>query len=304
MIQLFYGDNDYARTQAVRRARDDYAERHGDQSVDSVRGETLTLIELPQLLHGQSLFSPHKLIIVHDASTNKPVWDELSDFLETIHDIDLLLIETKPDKRTRTFKWLQKNAEIREFKALDEREVTNWVRTHARTYGIELHHDEAKFLVAYSGVEQWRLHHDIEKLALAGKPVSRELIQELIDPNPTVTAFDLLDAIIAGRRETALDKLAAVRRTEDPYKFIGLLVSQLYALAVCKTADNKSSQAIATEAGIHPFVAQKSLATAQKLSMPKLREMIAAIEHCDEMIKTSGADPWNMIELAVAKISH
>ncbi len=299
MIRLFFGDNDYALTQSMRRLRDEFTEGHGEHSVALVEGSDVTMGELPQLLQGQSLFASSQLIVIQGLATNKSVWDGLGDFLETVGDVDLVLVEVKPDKRTRTYKWLQKNAEIREFKPLDEREVANWARTHARTYGVELHHNESQFLVAYSGVEQWRLHHDIEKLALAGKPISRELIQELIDPNPIVTAFDLLDAIIAGRREGALDKLAVVRRTEDPYKFIGLLVSQLYALAVCKTAEHKSSHTIAAEAGIHPFVAQKSLATAQKLSMPKLRDMIAAIEQCDAMIKTSGSDPWGLIETAI-----
>lgn len=303
MIQLFYGDNDYARTQAVRRFRDEYLEKNGDQSVDALQGDAVTMMELPQILQGGSLFSSQTLTIITSLSTNKSVWEGLSDFLESAGDIDLLLVETKPDKRTRTFKWLQKNAEVREFKPLDEREVANWLRTHARTYGIELHHDEAAFLVQYSGVEQWRLHHDIEKLALAGKPVSRQLIEELIDPNPSASVFDLLDAIIAGKRDYVQEKVTIIKHTEDPYKFIGLLVSQLYALSVCKAADHKSSQTIAKEAGIHPYVAQKTLIVAQKVSDEKLRRMVDAVMQCDELIKTSGNDPWSMIELSLAKMS-
>lgn len=303
MIQLFYGDNDYALTRALWRVRDEFLEAHGEHSVAVVQGDSLSMVELPQLLQGASLFATSKLTIIHAASANKPVWDELSDFLEGAGEIDLVLVETKPDKRTRTFKWLQKHAEVREFRMLDEREVASWIRTHARNYGIELHHDEAQYLVSYVGTDQWRLHHDVEKLALAGKPISRKLIEDLIDPNPSATAFELLDAVVAGKREHALTKLAIVRRSEDPYKFIGLLVSQLYALAVCKTAEGKTAQTIAQEAGIHPYVAQKSLATARQLTMTQLRDMVAAVEDCDRLIKTSGAEPWGLIEVAVARLS-
>ena len=182
--------------------------------------------------------------------------------------------------------------------------MANWLRTHARAYGIELHHDEAAFLVDYVGTDQWRLHHDVEKLALAGKPISHQLIEELVDPNPSATAFELLDMVVAGRREQAMKKLAVVRRAEDPYKFIGLLVGQLYALAVCKTAEGKTAQAIAREAGLHPYVVQKSLQTARRLSLDKLRGMIAAVDNSDQLIKTTGADPWGVIAVAVARMTH
>lgn len=303
MISLFHGSNDYALTQALWRVRDQFLEAHGEHSVAIAQGSELSMVELPQLLQGASLFAASRLTIIHEASANKPVWDELADFLESAGEIDLVLVESKPDKRTRTFKWLQKNAEVREFRMLDEREVASWLRTHARTYGIELHHDEANFLVDYVGTDQWRLHHDVEKLALAGRPVSCQLITELIDPNPSATAFELLDLVIAGKHEQAMQKLAIVRRTEDPYKFIGLLVSQLYALAVCKTAEGKTSQTIAKESGIHPYVAQKSLQISRRLSLDTLRTMVAAVDDCDQLIKTSGADAWEVVEVAVAKLA-
>ena len=296
MIRLYHGDNDYALTQTLWRMRDEFVEAQGEHSVATVQGDSLSLAGLPQLLQGASLFATSKLTIIHGASANKPVWDELGDFLEGLGELDLILVESKPDKRTRTFKWLQKNAEVREFRTLDEREVASWLRTHARTYGIELHHDEANFLVSYVGVDQWRLHHDVEKLALAGKPISRQLIEELIDPNPQATAFELLDAVIAGRHDQAMAKLSVVRRSEDPYKFIGLLVSQLYALAVCKTADGKTSQAIASEAGLHPYVVQKTMPLARRLTTRELQAMVEHIARADELIKTSGGEPWTLIE--------
>ncbi len=299
MIHLYYGDNDYALTQTLWRMRDEFVEAHGEHSVAVTQGDSLSLVELPQLLQGASLFATSKLTIIHDASANKPVWDELGDFLDGAGEIDLVLVEAKPDKRTRTYKWLQKNAEVREFRMLDEREVASWLRTHARTYGIELHHDEANFLVSYVGTDQWRLHHDVEKLALAGKPISRQLIEELVDPNPQATAFELLDAVVGGRRDQAMAKLAVVRRSEDPYKFIGLLVSQLYALAVCKTAEGKSSQAIASEAGIHPYVAQKTLPLARNLTRRELQNMIEHVARADELIKTTGAEPWSHVETSI-----
>ena len=55
MIQLFYGDNDYALTRALWRVRDEFLEAHGEHSVAVVQGDSLSMVELPQLLQGASL---------------------------------------------------------------------------------------------------------------------------------------------------------------------------------------------------------------------------------------------------------
>ena len=302
MIQLLFGDNDYARTQAERRIRVAFAEQHGDQSVAIIDGIDAKPADLPQLLQGQSLFADSKLIVLREASANKQLWEGLGDFLDSAGDVDLVLVETKPDKRTRTFKWLQAHAELHEAKLLDERTTISWCETEARRQGIDLSHELAAYLVHRSGTDQWRLYNDISKVALAGKPISRELIDQLVEPHPSASVFDLLDAITSGRRDEALRILRVVRDVEDPYKFMGLLSSQLYALAVCVTADHRPSAVVAKEAGLHPYVAQKTLALAGRLDLARVRQMIQAVDEADERLKSSGAEPWLIVETCVGTI--
>ncbi len=220
MIKLNFGDNDYARTRAYERARDEFVAEHGVHAVAIYEGSEITTADLPQLLQGQSLFADSKLMIIRDASTNKQLWEDLGDSLEKLGDVDLLLIETKPDKRTRTFKWLQKHADVQECKLLDERATVSWLQNEARRQGIDLNHELAQSMVARGGTDQWRLHGDIAKLVLSGRPVSRELIAELIEPHPSASVFDLLDAALSGRRDDAVRTLAIVKMVEDPYKFM------------------------------------------------------------------------------------
>lgn len=302
MIHFLYGENDYALTRAAARLTEEFTKEHGAHSLAQYEGENVQLADLPQLLQGQSLFSDAKLIVIRGASTNKLLWEGLSDFLETAGDVDLLILESKPDKRTRTFKWLQKHAETRECKLLDERETTTWLETESRRLKINLSHEVAGFLVRYSGTDQWRLHNDLEKLSLAEKPITKELVEELIEPNPTASVFDLLDAILTGRQEDAQRLLSIVRVYEEPYKFMGLFVSQLYALALSVVADHRPSQAIAKDAGIHPYVAQKTLALAKKIDRDRLRQIVDRVEECDTAMKSTGGDPWTLIATTVGRI--
>jgi DNA polymerase III delta subunit len=160
----------------------------------------------------------------------------------------------------------------------------------------------AAFLVRYSGTDQWRLYNDLQKLALADKLISKELIEELIEPNPSASVFDLLDAILTGRQDDAQRLLSIVRVYEEPYKFMGLFVSQVYALALCVVADHRPSQTIAKDAGIHPFVAQKTAALARKIDRERLKHIVDRVEECDVAMKSTGGDPWTLIAATVGRL--
>lgn len=301
MIYLLFGENDYALARGSERIRDAFVEAHGDDSIATYEGDQVQPSDLPQLLQGQSLFADAKLVIIREASANKSLWEGLGDFLENHAEVDLLLVESKPDKRTRTFKWLQKNAETQECKLLDERTTVSWLQTEARRHGIELEHTAAAFLVHYSGTDQWRLHHDLEKLRLADAPITKDLIQELIDPSPSASVFDVLTAVITGRHHEALQTVAVLKTYEDPYKFFGLLVSQLYTLAVVVVSDHRPHQEVAKETGIHPYALSQMAKSARDVDRARLVKIVEAFDRCDERMKSTGADPWMLIETAIGR---
>ncbi|MBC7746704.1 DNA polymerase III subunit delta, partial [Pedobacter sp.] len=256
-----------------------------------------------QLFQGASLFSPQRLVLLSDASANKTVWEALPDHLKDDADMTVIILETHADKRTRTYKWLQKNAEVRQFGLLSDSDLINWVQTHGRDAGINLELEVARFLISHVGGDQWRLHYEIQKLSLTKQPISRELIRDIIDPNPSATAFELLDATIAGRRDDVEYLIGVVKIAEDPYKFIGLLTSQVYALAVCYEAGDRPAATIAKDAGIHPYVASKTLAIARRLSSERLSAIISTIAALDMMLKTTGGEPWMLVEASLIKIA-
>ncbi|MEO5690713.1 MAG: DNA polymerase III subunit delta [Candidatus Saccharimonadales bacterium] len=302
MIQLLFGDNTYSISRATGRIVAEFTEAHGEGSVDTYQAEAISPQDLPQLLQGQSLFSDAKLIVLNTPSTQKALWDGLGEYLEHAGEVDLLITDPKPDKRTKTFKWLQKHADVRECKSLDERETITWLETEARRLGVNCTHEMARFLVRHSGTDQWRLSNDLAKLSLTGKPLSHDLILDVIEPHPEATAFELLDAITAGKHAEAQRLLSIIRDHEEPYRFLGLVISQLYALAVCVESEGRPSQQIAKDTGIHPYVAQKTMVIARSTSREKVLHMISIIEECDLSLKTTGADPWTSISASIGRM--
>lgn len=303
MIVLLTGENAYALRAKVRQYRDEFIANHGNEALELREGSSLSVSDLPQLFQGASLFSPATMIVIQDLAANKPVWEALPEHLTVDDTTSVVLVEASPDKRTRTYKWLQKNASIEYHELLQEPALVQWLQAEGRALNVSLGQDVARYLVQYVGTDQWRLFHELHKLSLVQKPISQSLIQELIEPHPQATAFELLDATIAGRQAEVKRLIAIVKTSEDAFKFVGLLTSQVYALAVCHAAGERPATTIAKDAGLHPYVASKTQAIARRISREKLSSIISTIAQLDNSLKSTGGDPWILVEASLIKIA-
>lgn len=296
MITLLTGTNAYAIRQEVQSRIDATTASQGREAVERVDVASLKPSDMPQLLTGASLFSTEKLVVIDDLSMNKTVWSDVDVLLANVpEETNLILIETHPDKRTRAYKWLQKHVEVRELNELDERTAVEWLQTEAHRQDADLQPEAARYLVHYVGLDQWRLKGELEKLLLAEKPITKDLIQDISEPHPQATAFELLDAAFGGDQDTLERLLAIVSRSEDPYKFFGLLASQVFALAAVKAAGQRRPDEVAKDLSLHPFVVRKVGSLASRLDQAKLNSVVETLARGDEQLKTTGAEPWSLI---------
>lgn len=296
MITLFTGSNAYAVRQEVQSRIDATIASQGREAVERVDVAALKPSDMPQLLTGASLFSTEKLVVIDDLSANKAVWGDIDLLLANVPDeTNLLLIESHPDKRTKAYKWLQKNAKVRELNELDERSAAQWLQTEARRQDTDLQPEVARYLVGYVGLDQWRLKGELDKLLLAEVPITKDLIQDITEPHPQATAFELLDAAFGGDQATLERLLAIVSRSEDPYKFFGLLSSQVFALVAVKAAGQRRPDEVAKDIGLHPFVVRKVGSLASRIEQTKLNDVVATLAKGDEQLKTTGVEPWTLI---------
>lgn len=111
MIRVFYGDDRVAaRKQIDRQLGDDY---------EIIEGESLTVGDMPSVLLGTSLFATERKILVKDLSENKECFAMLPQFVaECPHNI--VIWETKLDKRSAAYKELSKAVEFKEFKLAED----------------------------------------------------------------------------------------------------------------------------------------------------------------------------------------
>lgn len=292
MITVLTGDNSYEVAQEMRRiisAFEGEAERY--------EGAELSTSQLPDLLMGGTLFSQSRLVIISDLSANKSLWNEFEQWGERLSDdIQLVLVEPKPDKRTRTYKWLQKHATVKTHGLLKEPQLLQWLQTAARQRGIELKNEVARYLIMHTGTDQWQLSKELDKLALARRPISIDLIREFVPQNSESRVFDVLDAAFSGKSAVLDEHMATLRLYEEPYRFFGLLANQVVILAAASQAGGISSSQLASDMGVHPFVASKTQSLARMLGEERVRDIVTYVVRLDKDLKSTGGDPWLLIE--------
>lgn len=304
MIITLTGENTFAIAAAERQLAAAFAEKHGANGIEKVDAEDLTPVRLPDLLQGATLFAPARLVVLKNLGANKPMLDPLTEALRKVpEDTTLVIADGALDKRTKLYKFLKAETNFKEFLALGDAQLASWAQGEATRLGGALGSPEARFLVVRAGHDQWRIAQELEKLVNYQREISHAAIEQLVEPTPEGTAFELLDAALAGKTGEVQKILWALRTNEDPYKLFGLLASQVHALAVVATAGQRTPDAIAKDSGLHPFVVRKTQSVARRLGHERVARIAADVATCDMQLKSTSADPWDLLQLCLQKIA-
>lgn len=296
MITLLIGENSFEIEQQLKKLTADF-----EGTAEKIDGVELELRQLPDLLMGMSLFAEKRLIIIRDLSQNKSIWEVLPEWLGRLSDdVQLVLVETTLDKRTKTYKALQKIADVCEYQLWSDRDIAKaegWVGQQAAERGIKLPPVLVRFLVARVGVDQWQLSHALDKLGVLDE-ITEEVIRTMIDARPSENVFELFQTALKGDRERVQAMIQTLAQTEDPYRLFGLLSGQAFQLAALGVAH--ADDDVAKDFGVHPYAVSRLRPYAKQRHA---RETIEIFCEADETMKTSAVDPWLVIEQALLKVA-
>jgi DNA polymerase-3 subunit delta len=228
----------------------------------------------------------------------------LNDWIPKISDdINLVLVDAKPDKRTVTYKTIKSSATVREFALWSDRDTKkaeNWLMSEAKSMEFDLKPEFAELIVRRVGVDQWQLHHALQKVSLMGD-VSIESINDAIESTPVESVFNLLEVAVRGDYAKLKQSIMTLKQTEDVFRLFALLSSQVFQLVAVAYADKNDN--IARDFGIHPYAVTKMSDLARRLGKPRIKKMVLIMADSDADMKTSGIDPWLIVESALLKIA-
>jgi DNA polymerase III delta subunit len=300
MITLLIGENSFENERKLREIQSQF-----DGVSEIVDGAEIELKQLPDLLMGATLFASSRLVIMKRLSENKTLWNGFESWIPRVSDdIHLVIVEPKPDKRTKTFKELQKAANVHDAQAWTERDTSKaeqWVTKEAQLLGFSLDKKSAQVLVSRVGADQWQLYRALEKLAVVDE-VNPTVIEELIEANPLENVFNLFEAALRGDALKVKHMIETLELTEDAYRLFGLLSGQAFQLAALSVSEKPSAE-VAKDLGAHPFALSKLAPHAKKLGKGGARKVITIFAEADSGMKTSAGDPWLLLERALIKVA-
>ena len=299
MIYVFFGENEFSKRQKVDEVLGDRIARRRD-------GEELTIWDLRELLTGKTLFGGEEPIIITDLSQNSDVWAVFPE-IAGLADETVILLETKLDKRTKTYKNLAKNATVQECASLGERqrpELVKWAIDRTKERGTKLTKKQIETLVDRLGYDQLRLDNLFAQLSLLDE-VTDDLIDQLVPLAKSESVFELLDATIRGdfgSIQRIISYLEMTSGDDGAYQTVGLLASQAMNLLALDLS-NIDAQKVAQDFGVHPYALRQLSPLARQLDKIAALRICRILLQADMQMKTTGVEPWLLVETALMKIA-
>lgn len=281
------GANAYGLSRELGKLTADFVAEQGDMGLERLDGDEATFERISEALTSLPFLSSKKMVVIRGGSANKQFTEKAPELLAEVPETtDVVVVETKLDKRSSYYKFLKKSTDFREFNELDQNGLARWLVQSAKEQGGTLSQADASLLVNRVGTNQQLLASELDKLLLYNDKVTRSSIEVLTEPTPQSTVFELLDAAFAGRTKRAMQLYAEQRALKvEPQQIIAMLAWQLHILALIKTAGERSPQAIASEAKVSPYVVQKSSGIARKLTLAELKRLVADLAEIDARSK-------------------
>lgn len=303
MIYLIIGTNAYRAQYELQQLAKSLGVRP-----EKIDASSLDLNKLADTVRGLSLFQEQRLIVIERLSERKDLWDKLGEWASDIAaETYLVLIEPRPDKRTKTFKTLQKTAKLIEATPLTDRQrpaAEKWLLDYASEYGVILTKVQASDMVARAiivdeksrsaEIDQLQLTHAVAALKNAMK-IDDAAIATVLPPAREFSVFDIIELAVRGKTASLRSALDELRRSDDVYKVAPLVWSQWSQLVLLAKAE-AAGASNTIDFGMHPFVAKKLRPLARQLSPKDLAELTELAAERDYQMKTSSVDPWAALE--------
>lgn len=293
MIVTLTGINSFSLLAELNRLIGAFVKEHGDMALEKLDGEEVEFDRVRESLQSLPFLASQKLVVLRNPSAQKQFVDQAEKLLDELPETtDVILVETKLDKRAGYYKYLRAKTDFHEFNELNETELSTWLVQRAREREAEMSPRDARLLIERVGANQQLLSQEIDKLVLFDPKISRQTIELLTEASPSSTVFQLVDAALAGQTEQAL-RLYEEQRAQkvEPYAIIGMLAWQLHAVALVKVAGEKTDAEIAKEAKLNPFVVSKSRRIARKLQLTDIKRLISDLLSLDIRLKSESIDP-------------
>jgi DNA polymerase III subunit delta len=319
-IYLYWGEDDFALTQAVNELRSsvldpswasfNYDKISSDQPNAVIQG--LNQAMTPPFGMGKRLIWLVDTTLCQHCSEN--LLAELERTLPLIPEECVLLLTTshRPDGRLKSTKLLQRYAQIKEFPLIPPwktEQLLQQVQSYAQDVGVNLTSTGAELLAHSVGNDTRQLLNELRKLRLfagdTGKALDEVSVGMLVT-STTQNSLQLAAAILKGDGAKALELVAdLIDKNEPPLRIVATLIGQFRTWLWVKlmlTEGERDQKAIATAAEVgNPKRIYFLSREVQSLSLIQLTTTLRVLLELEVNLKR-GANPLSTLQTKVIEL--
>lgn len=255
--------------------------------------------------------SEKRIIIARDcgffSEGKKAESDLLAEYIEKIPDTACIVFsEEKADKRMKLYKAAEKHGIVKTYNGLKDVDLANMIEKKFAKSGIKATKAVCVYMVRNCGENAETLKNETDKIiSYLGdrNEVKTEDIDKLCSKSSETKVFDLVDAMIAGKTEKALEIYRTLLSlNESPYMVLSLITRQFRIILKCKSLSESglSGSDMAKKIGVAPFVANGAVRQSRNFSYEMLKASLNKCLETDYLIKTGKTEPVSGVEMLIA----
>jgi len=197
---------------------------------------------------------------------------------------------------------------IKEFSPPSGANLTAWIVRQTRAGGGDISPRAAETLAAFVGSDLRQLAQEVDKLLAyaGGRQIQEGDVHLLVADAREMKVWTLTDAVAAGQRDLAVQALHHMLNDgAQPLMLMAMITRQFRMLVQVKDLVDArlSSDDIARQLRLNPFVARKAAETTRNFSFERLDAIYRHLLEADLAVKTGRLDDTLALDLLIIELT-
>lgn len=320
---LFFGDEDYMKTNALKLARAAVAPDESFAPFNDIRLDALDFSpsKLLDALMPPPMMTEKKIVTVSGLDFTAMRQGDFNALLEVLgtlaeYDYNLLIINVASGLIDEGYSASKPSAMITKlgefltpvrFDKITPARLAGWAIKHFEHGGATSDDKTAAFFIDYCGSDMFKLANEAEKLcayahATGRTTITTDDVKNICIPETEFDSFSFTNAIMDGRNSDALDILEYLKfRRVDPIAIFGDISRTVCDILMIKrlTDDGMSSADIGASKIMNEYRAKIYARAARSVSYETLYRRLESLSETDKRLKLSGSGDYLAIELFI-----
>lgn len=301
MLYLFHWNSGYLVREKTLAWKKAFISKHGEFNLTHINNILdFDKNQIAETITAWGFFTDKKLVIIDNiplSATAKNVKltaaaDFILELLPKLSDDTIVVFSSSnPDKRSKLYKYLAKNADLQEFNSNDVWDIS---RVILRKFPNRIESSALQILCQYKANNISKIISEIEKLLITREKISRQDISDHIMPELEENIFQLIDDILNLHITASVTKMNIILDQANIYWFYNNLLANLRTQIFIAKAKQLWIRDVwnALKLWNRTFLANRSY----KISPKQSQSLYSKLIGLDKKMKTwrmIGSDPWD-----------